>query len=165
MLWLSNQISECLPWSISRKIKRLASKYGIKINNKLNANFAAGIIISSSLKCVFLSFILPPKNLWNNYCHYTFLMIEKTEFRSLLTRDYACGDAVSISVRKYIQFWEGNLDDGFTLFFLAEEDCPWANRCCQSSTFCLRKFNPELASMPIFLYFVCGSLPQYGWWV
>ena len=26
----------------------------------------------------------------------------------------------------------------------------------------LRKVGPELTSVPIFLYFVCGSLPQHG---
>lgn len=28
--------------------------------------------------------------------------------------------------------------------------------------FLLRKIGPELTSMPIFLYFVCGMLPQQG---
>ena len=27
---------------------------------------------------------------------------------------------------------------------------------------CVRKIGPELTSMPIFLYFVCGMLPQQG---
>ena len=31
--------------------------------------------------------------------------------------------------------------------------------------FCLRKIHPELMSVPVFLCFVCGSLPQHGWWV
>ena len=46
--------------------------------------------------------------------------------------------------------------------FFAEEDWPWANICCQSSSFCLGKILPELTSVPIFLYFVCGPLPQHG---
>ena len=34
----------------------------------------------------------------------------------------------------------------------------------QSSFFSLvRKIGPELTSVPIFLYFVCGTLPQRGW--
>ena len=43
----------------------------------------------------------------------------------------------------------------------SEEDWPWANICCQSSSFCLRKIIPELISIPICLYFVCGLLPQH----
>ena len=43
-----------------------------------------------------------------------------------------------------------------------EEDWPWANTCCQSSSFCWRNIVPELTSVPIFLYFVCGSLQQLG---
>ena len=43
-----------------------------------------------------------------------------------------------------------------------EEDWPWANICCQSSSFCLRKIVAELASVPVFLYFVCRMLPQHG---
>ena len=43
-----------------------------------------------------------------------------------------------------------------------EEDCPWANICCQSSSFCLKKIITELTSVAIFLYFVCGALPQHG---
>ena len=31
------------------------------------------------------------------------------------------------------------------------------------SFFFLRKILPELTSVPIFLYFLCGSLPQHGW--
>ena len=44
------------------------------------------------------------------------------------------------------------------------DDWPWANICCQSSSFCLTKISPELTSVPVFLYFVCGMLPQHGWW-
>ena len=44
----------------------------------------------------------------------------------------------------------------------SEEDWPWANICCQSSSFCLRKIFLELTSVPIFLYFVYGTLPQHG---
>ena len=49
-------------------------------------------------------------------------------------------------------------------FFLCvcEEDWSWANICCQSSSFCLRKIATELTSVPIFLYFVWGILPQHG---
>ena len=44
--------------------------------------------------------------------------------------------------------------------FFGEEDLLWANICCQSSSFfCLMKISPELTSVPIFLYFLCG-LPQ-----
>ena len=41
-------------------------------------------------------------------------------------------------------------------FFFPEEDSPWANICCQSSSFCLSKICPELMSVPIFLHFVGG---------
>ena len=51
-------------------------------------------------------------------------------------------------------------------FFLAEEDSPWANIHCQSSSFfCLRKTSPEPISMPLFLYFVHETPPQHGQWV
>ena len=43
-----------------------------------------------------------------------------------------------------------------------EKDWLWVNICCPSSSFCLRKIVAELTSMPIFLYFVCGTLPQHG---
>ena len=46
--------------------------------------------------------------------------------------------------------------------FSDEEDWPWANICCQFSSFCLRKIVVELTSTPIFLSFVCGMPPQYG---
>ena len=36
------------------------------------------------------------------------------------------------------------------------------NICCHSSSFYLRKIVPELPSVPVFLYFVCGMLPQHG---
>ena len=49
-----------------------------------------------------------------------------------------------------------------SFFFFGEEDWPWANNRCQSSSFCLRKIFAELKSVLIFLYFVCGMLPQYG---
>ena len=48
------------------------------------------------------------------------------------------------------------------LFFFSEEDWPWANICCQSFSFCLRKIVPELTSVPVFLYFVCELPPQHG---
>ena len=47
-------------------------------------------------------------------------------------------------------------------YFFAEEDSPWANVCCQSSSFCLRNICPQLTSVPF--YFVCRSLPQHGHW-
>ena len=53
---------------------------------------------------------------------------------------------------------------GLFLFFY-EEDSPWASIHCQSSSFfflCLRKISPELTSVLVFLYFVCGMLPQHG---
>ena len=50
----------------------------------------------------------------------------------------------------------------FYLFIFCEEDWPWANICCQSSSFCLRKIVPELTSVPISLYFVYGMPPQHG---
>ena len=46
-------------------------------------------------------------------------------------------------------------------FLFGEEDFPELTSNCQSSSFCLRKIVPELTSMPIFLYFVCGMLPQH----
>ena len=48
-----------------------------------------------------------------------------------------------------------------------EEDSAWAYIHCQSSSFsfCLRKISPELTSVPIFPYFVCGMPPQHGRWV
>ena len=49
----------------------------------------------------------------------------------------------------------------FTYFF-GEEDWPWANICCQSSPFCLRKIRPDLTSMPVFLYFVRRT-PATAW--
>ena len=44
---------------------------------------------------------------------------------------------------------------------VCEENWPWVNICCQSSSFCLRKIVPDLTSVPVFLYFVCGMLPQH----
>ena len=39
----------------------------------------------------------------------------------------------------------------------------WPNFLSLSlSFFCVRKSGPELTSGPIFLYFVCGTLPQHG---
>ena len=38
-----------------------------------------------------------------------------------------------------------------SFFFLCEEDWPWANICCQSSSFCLRKIVAKLTSVPVFL--------------
>ena len=40
--------------------------------------------------------------------------------------------------------------------------CLFGNVCCQASFFCLRKILPELTSVPVFLYFACGMLPQHG---
>ena len=37
---------------------------------------------------------------------------------------------------------------------MCEEHWPWANICCQSSSFCLRKIVPELTSVPVILYFM-----------
>lgn len=42
----------------------------------------------------------------------------------------------------------------FYLFFVCEEDWPWAHICCQSPSFCLRKIVTELRSMPLFFYFM-----------
>ena len=53
-------------------------------------------------------------------------------------------------------------ENKFKSCFSGEEDWPWSNICCQSSSFCLRKIVPELTSVPIFLYFVCGTPPQHG---
>ena len=51
----------------------------------------------------------------------------------------------------------------FNLFLLmCEEDWPRANIYCQSSYFCLRKIIAELTSVPVFLSFVWGTLPQGG---
>ena len=47
------------------------------------------------------------------------------------------------------------------VFSYGEEDWPWANVCCQSSSFCLRKIVLELTSVSIFLYFVCGMPLQH----
>ena len=52
--------------------------------------------------------------------------------------------------------------DGIINFFFDEEDWPCVNICRQSPSFCLRKTVPDLRSVPIFLYFVYGTLPQYG---
>ena len=41
-----------------------------------------------------------------------------------------------------------------TFLCVCEEDWPWANIHCQSSSFCLRKIVAELTSVPIFLYFM-----------
>ena len=52
----------------------------------------------------------------------------------------------------------------FLFLSFGEEDWPWANTCCQSSSFCLRKSGPELTSVLIFFYSssICGMLPQHG---
>ena len=42
----------------------------------------------------------------------------------------------------------------FVFVCVCEEDWPWANICCQSSSFCLRMIVTELTSTPIFLYFM-----------
>ena len=55
----------------------------------------------------------------------------------------------------------GNIFFNF-FFFFSEEDWRWANTCCQSSSFCLRKVVAELTSMPVFLYFGCGMLLEHG---
>ena len=39
-------------------------------------------------------------------------------------------------------------------YFFCEEDWPWANICCQSSSFCLMKTVTELTPLPILLYFM-----------
>ena len=50
-------------------------------------------------------------------------------------------------------------------FFVCEEDWPWANICCQSSSFCLRKIVPKLTAMPVFLYFLyMGCHHSMAWW-
>ena len=51
-------------------------------------------------------------------------------------------------------------------FFFAEEDWPWPNICCQSSSFCLGKISPELLTpVPIFFYFlsVCVWVAATAW--
>ena len=40
------------------------------------------------------------------------------------------------------------------LLFFCEEGWPWANICCQYSSFCLRKIVAELTYVPIFLCFM-----------
>ena len=59
---------------------------------------------------------------------------------------------------------QGNTAQHEVQFFclFPEEDSPWANICCQSFSFCLRKIHTELTSVPVFFYFVCGSPPQHG---
>ena len=52
----------------------------------------------------------------------------------------------------------------YTFFLFAEEDLPWANIYCQSSSFCLRRIVPELTSVPLFLYFVRGLPPSTIAW-
>ena len=42
----------------------------------------------------------------------------------------------------------------FLFLFFWEEDWPWDNIHCQSSSFCLRKIVAELTSVPVFLYFM-----------
>ena len=42
----------------------------------------------------------------------------------------------------------------FLFIYFGEEDWPWANICCQSSSFCSRNIVPELTSVPVFLYFL-----------
>ena len=49
-----------------------------------------------------------------------------------------------------------------TMVFFGEEDWPWANIWCQASSFCLRKTVPKQISVPIFLYFLCGTPIQHG---
>ena len=67
-----------------------------------------------------------------------------------------------ISFVYYLNFHTLSLRWSLSLsFFFGEEDWPWANICCQSSSFCLRKIVAELTSVPIFC-FVCGMLPQPG---
>ena len=46
-----------------------------------------------------------------------------------------------------------------------EEDWPWANICCQSSSFCLRKIVTEVTPVPIFLYFLYMRCHRsMAWW-
>ena len=40
--------------------------------------------------------------------------------------------------------------------------CVCVRKIGQSSSFCLRKIVPELTSVAVFLYFICGTLPQHG---
>ena len=49
-----------------------------------------------------------------------------------------------------------------SIFFFFRKISPELTSVCQSSSFCLRKIVPELISVPIYLYFVCGTPPQYG---
>ena len=47
------------------------------------------------------------------------------------------------------------------IFCVCEEDWPWANISCQSSSFCLRKIVAELTPVPVFSV-LCGMLPQHS---
>ena len=48
------------------------------------------------------------------------------------------------------------------IYIFGEEGWPWANVCCQSSSFCLRKIVTEPTYVPILLYSVCGTPPRRG---
>ena len=60
---------------------------------------------------------------------------------------------------------EGQCNELFCLFVcFGEEDWPWANICCESSSFCLRKMVSELTSVPIFPVFYVGCCHSMTWW-
>ena len=40
--------------------------------------------------------------------------------------------------------------------------CGWDSHLFLFFIFLVRKIVPELTSVPVFLYFVCGALPQFG---
>ena len=62
----------------------------------------------------------------------------------------------------YVEFSTSLLLFYLSIYLFGEEYWPWANICCQSSSFCLRKIVTDLTSVLVFLYFVCGMPPQHG---
>ena len=52
----------------------------------------------------------------------------------------------------------------FFFLFFCEEDWPWANIQCQSSSFCLRKIVAELTSCANLPLFYVGCHHSMAWW-
>ena len=79
-------------------------------------------------------------------------------FKIRTARDLALWNHMSSSGRPQpassnVLFHLSQMTRFFFFFFFDGEDSPWANICCQSSSFCLRKICPEPTSVPIFFYF------------
>ena len=71
-------------------------------------------------------------------------------------------DVLEKERNQHAHFYLTGLHNCWLHYFFFEEDYPWANIRHQSSSFLLRKIDPELTSMPIFLCFICGT-PATAW--